>query len=346
MSTFFPLSTRRLFLASLVFFAVSLVFSVANVVTVFSAPLRAVSVPTKVGYEGYLTDAFGAPLSGSHTLVFNLYSAATGGTSLWNETHTGVSVTSGLYSVLLDALPVSGFSGDRWLGVTVDGGVEITPRTRIASVPFALNADTAEHVGWSGITGMPSEIADGDQVGTGAGVSNGAAGRLPVFDSATTLAGASNLVFANNTLTVTNDVVYTGALRSYKNATAYAAYAYVPLTTPLTSTSWDGDAFSDQGVTTLNLMTTFGLPANVKAVVVRQFARDSAAWGTAGMFFALGPSSSSWSACLVRPAGGDVWAESTGAICPTNGNGTVYYRIEASGASTMDIWIEIWGYFL
>jgi hypothetical protein len=43
-----PLATRRLFLASLVLFAFSLVFSVTNVVTVFSAPPRTVSVPTGV----------------------------------------------------------------------------------------------------------------------------------------------------------------------------------------------------------------------------------------------------------------------------------------------------------
>jgi hypothetical protein len=128
-------ATRRLFLASLVLFTVSLVFSVTNVVTVFSAPLRAVSVPTKVSYEGYLADAFGAPLAGSHNLVFKLYSVDTGGSSPWSETHNGVTVTGGLYSVLLDALPVSGFTGDRWLGVTVDGGTQVTPHTHAARYP-------------------------------------------------------------------------------------------------------------------------------------------------------------------------------------------------------------------
>ncbi len=60
---------RRLFLASLVLFAFSLVFSVTNVVSVFSAPLRTVAVPTKVGFEGYLTDGFGSPLTGTHGLL-------------------------------------------------------------------------------------------------------------------------------------------------------------------------------------------------------------------------------------------------------------------------------------
>ena len=64
-------ATRRLFLASLVFFAFSLVLSVTNVLTVFSAPLRTVSVPTGVGFEGYLTDSFGVPLTRSHNLTFS-----------------------------------------------------------------------------------------------------------------------------------------------------------------------------------------------------------------------------------------------------------------------------------
>ncbi len=52
-----PPATRRLFLASLALFAVSLVFSVTNVVTVLSAPLRSVvTVPQKIGWTGFAAD--------------------------------------------------------------------------------------------------------------------------------------------------------------------------------------------------------------------------------------------------------------------------------------------------
>ena len=127
-------------------------FSVTNVVTVFSAPPRTVSVPTGVGFEGYLLDvATGAPLNGNHNLTFNLYSAASGGSPLggWaTNVYNSVSVNNGFYSVLLTGLPVSTFTGDRWLGVTVGSGTEISPRTRIGSVPFALNAEVANEVAW------------------------------------------------------------------------------------------------------------------------------------------------------------------------------------------------------
>jgi hypothetical protein len=49
-------TTHRLFLASLVLFVVSLLFSTANVLTVLSAPSQTVSVPDKVGFEGFLAD--------------------------------------------------------------------------------------------------------------------------------------------------------------------------------------------------------------------------------------------------------------------------------------------------
>ncbi len=52
-----PPATRRFFLATLVFFVFSLVFSVTNVVTVLSAPLRsAVAVPQKLGWTGFAAD--------------------------------------------------------------------------------------------------------------------------------------------------------------------------------------------------------------------------------------------------------------------------------------------------
>lgn len=193
-------TTRRLFLASLVLFAFSLVFSVTNVVTVLSAPLRTVSVPTQVGFEGYLVEAgTGNPLTGTHDLTFKLYDGATNGTPLsWTNVLTNVTVTNGLYSVLLNGLPVSTFTGDRWLGVKVDTGTEITPRTRIGSVPFALNAQAAEEVAWSGITGKPSGFADGtDDVGTGV-PGSGAAGRVSVWDSTTSVAGATGLALSGN----------------------------------------------------------------------------------------------------------------------------------------------------
>jgi hypothetical protein len=92
------LATRRLFLASLVFFAVSLVFSVANVITVFSAPLRsAVTIPPRIGFQGYAADGSGNPLAtGAYTVTVNVYDAATGGVSKWQGLYPNTPITNGL----------------------------------------------------------------------------------------------------------------------------------------------------------------------------------------------------------------------------------------------------------
>jgi len=116
------------------------------------------------------------------------------------------------------------------------------------------------------------------------------------------------------------------------------------LTSPLTSTAWDGDAYSTTATGTLiDLSAVFGVPDGVKAILARIYARDSAALGTAGLYFRLGPTSIN---CLtVEPIGGDCIVSNNG-ICPCDSNGDVSYSISASGPGTMDCYINIWGYWL
>lgn len=139
--------THILFTTSVIMITISLVLSVVNVATVLSAPRTTVSVPNLVGFEGFLSDGSGNPITdGSYSLTFKVYDAATAGTVLWTETQAAVQVTQGLYSVTLGSVTTLGatlFNGNRWIGVTVGTGTEMTPRTRISSVPFALNANWA-----------------------------------------------------------------------------------------------------------------------------------------------------------------------------------------------------------
>ena len=139
------------------------------------------------------------------------------------------------------------------------------------------------------------------------------------------------------------NVAFTGVLKSYKNSTEYTGYPYVPLATPLTSTSYDGDAFSDVAATLIDLSAVFGAPAGIKAAMVQIVARDSAAWGTPDLDVAVGPSAEYFYALDCRPAGGDVWCE-VGRLVTCDANGDLYLYIDASGVGTMDVYIRIWGY--
>ena len=142
--------------------------------------------------------------------------------------------------------------------------------------------------------------------------------------------------------------IYAGNLKPYRNSTLYTGYVYVPLTTPLTSTSWDGDAYSTQGTSTqIDLSAVFGLPANIKAVAMTVGIRDSGSAAATDIHFACGPSSTYWYALLADCAGlANDSFHNHSANVPCDANGDVWYRILASGVDTMDIWIRVWGYFL
>ena len=50
--------------------------------------------------------------------------------------------------------------------------------------------------------------------------------------------------------------------------TGASALEFVPLTSVLTSTNWDGDAKNESSTTTLNVNTVFGVPSGAEAVLM------------------------------------------------------------------------------
>ncbi len=120
-------------------------------------------VPPVMDHQGYLTTAGGAPVTGTRTMVFTIYDAAEAGQALWTETQS-VTVTDGLFNVYLGdvaALPATIFTGQAlYLGVRVGTDSEMTPRIRLAAVPYAFA---------SGRDALPAQRwfrdADGDLFG-------------------------------------------------------------------------------------------------------------------------------------------------------------------------------------
>ncbi len=105
-------------------------------------------VPRTISYQGILTDAQGTLVpDGNHQLTLRFYDAATGGTMLHSEIHSVV-VVNGLFNAMLGSttpLPASlAFDRAYFLGVSVNGGNELAPRTALTAVPYALRAVVAE----------------------------------------------------------------------------------------------------------------------------------------------------------------------------------------------------------
>jgi len=123
------------------------------------------AVPQVIPYQGQLNDSTGVPINGTTNIIFSLYSTATGGTAIWTETHTGVNISKGLFKVDMGSVsgfPVGTFSTPVWLGVTVGGDGEMSPRTPLNSAPFALHADDADTVGGASVSQLDqsAHVAD------------------------------------------------------------------------------------------------------------------------------------------------------------------------------------------
>jgi len=119
------------------------------------------------------------------------------------------------------------------------------------------------------------------------------------------------------------------------------------LTTPLTSTSWDGDARSTTTATKIDMSSVFsGYPTDaVKAVMVRLACRDSATLGTTGLNISIGPSATYYYNVTTVAIGGDVISSQT-AWCACDAAGDTYFQVVASGTKTLDAWLEVWAYIV
>lgn len=114
--------------------------------------------PEGIDYQGYLTDAAGAPLDQPVNVMFALYAAETGGAPLWSET-VAIVPSQGLFVTTLGAganpFPVGLFSTPLYMGITVGTDSEMVPRRALTSVAYAKRAVDADTLG-----GLPSAALD------------------------------------------------------------------------------------------------------------------------------------------------------------------------------------------
>ena len=168
------------------------------------APSAALAVPAQLTTQGRVLDTDGAAVEGTLDVTFRLMDAASGGSTLWEETQS-VEFTSGFYVAMLGAdeagNPLEDSVIDQWplyLEVQLAGEGPMYPRMAVGSVPYARQAGVAESlvpgaiieagsltvdgsevitadgewagatpdVDWSDLTGIPGELADGDDADT------------------------------------------------------------------------------------------------------------------------------------------------------------------------------------
>ena len=152
--------------------------------------------------------------------------------------------------------------------------------------------------------------------------------------------------FGGALFTVGGDIKFEGALIKNDNTSEYTGYIFVPLTTPLTSTSWDGDSFSTTAKTVIDLSAVFGAPAGIKAVNVVVALKDSgSAAGDGRLILSANNTANIGIPFDCNGQANDSWEREFGTV-PCDANGDIYYQTIATGAGTLDIVIQIHGYFI
>lgn len=105
------------------------------------------ATPSLINFQGRLTSQNNPVADGNYAISFAIYDAPTGGTIIWHESHSGVAVAQGLFSVILGSivpLTDSVFSSpNRFLEISI-GNEIITPRSQLTSVGYAQRVATLD----------------------------------------------------------------------------------------------------------------------------------------------------------------------------------------------------------
>lgn len=106
---------------------------------VCSAATPYLHIKQKMNYQGLLANSGGTPYAGTRNLVFRIYDQVSGGSALWTETQNSVSVTSGIFNVVLGSVnPINiPFRKEYWLEIQVESET-LTPRHLLSNAPYAM----------------------------------------------------------------------------------------------------------------------------------------------------------------------------------------------------------------
>ena len=105
------------------------------------------AIPRVINYQGRLTDKDDNPLTGNFLVTFRFYDAEKEGQPIWEEGHI-LNIKSGLFNVLMGSVkPLEiDFNKDLWLGMEVASDGEMSPRIKLASSVYALNAKSIDMI--------------------------------------------------------------------------------------------------------------------------------------------------------------------------------------------------------
>ncbi len=136
-------------------------FCILVVICIISVDSAFAQVPRTISYQGMLLDQNGPISDGNHPITIKIYS--TSGNELYSETQS-VAVAKGQFSVLIGSVtPIPSsvkFDAPYLLGIAIEGGAELVPRTPFTSAPYAFHASVADQANSlaSNVTGIVTSV--------------------------------------------------------------------------------------------------------------------------------------------------------------------------------------------
>ena len=103
------------------------------------------AIPQTFNIHGRLLDSDELPLTGTYAMNFSLYSVTTGGSALWTDNLSVVTDVEGIYNVILEDIDLD-FSQQYYLGISVEGDAEMTPRMNLTSNPYVFRVNVSDYL--------------------------------------------------------------------------------------------------------------------------------------------------------------------------------------------------------
>lgn len=125
-------------------------------------------IPRYISYQG-MVEQSGQPLNGTRNAQLTLYADSNGTVNLF-QMYSPITFTKGVFEIKIGPIPTGfDFTKPLYLGVSIEGGAELLPRTLLTTSPYSFYAeksgyaDTASRAGTADVlsTNSPDRLPSG-----------------------------------------------------------------------------------------------------------------------------------------------------------------------------------------
>ncbi|HBE89289.1 MAG TPA: hypothetical protein DDW67_09150 [Elusimicrobia bacterium] len=118
------------------------------------------AVPVKFTYQGNIRQN-GFLVNGTREMVFRVYDSSESVVPLWTSAASDVTVSTGVFQVVLDPVIADWDDGNLWLELEIEGNT-LSPREELTSAPYAINSLMLSGKRYTTSASPPAASVDGE----------------------------------------------------------------------------------------------------------------------------------------------------------------------------------------